>query len=104
MDDLRNSKVVDIVSQLESYSINVVVRDYCADQKESQQLYGIDLDKPCPEKVDAIIIAVAHDKYRSMPITMLKKQLKTKTGILVDIKRIFKREDVEQEKIQYWGL
>jgi UDP-N-acetyl-D-galactosamine dehydrogenase len=70
--DVRNTKVIDIVHTLEEYKANVVVHDPWADPAIAQHEYGIELHSNIPEgKYDAIILAVAHDKFIDLDITKI---------------------------------
>ncbi|WP_328701942.1 Vi polysaccharide biosynthesis UDP-N-acetylglucosamine C-6 dehydrogenase TviB [Aestuariimicrobium ganziense] len=63
--DLRNTRVVDIITELEEYGITVDVHDPWAGASEAKEHFGLDLvDVPSPGTYDAIIIAVAHGEYR----------------------------------------
>jgi len=69
--DIRNSKVVDLIHELEDYSVSVDVIDPCADPHEVKAEYNIEL-KAAPEgKYDAIIVAVGHKEFATMPIEQL---------------------------------
>ena len=65
--DLRNTRVVDIISELQDYQCQVDVHNPWVDAAEAQAEYGIALvDQPHPSTYDAIILAVAHDAFRAM--------------------------------------
>jgi UDP-N-acetyl-D-galactosamine dehydrogenase len=67
--DIRNSKVIDVVRELEEFGCKVDVSDYWADAKEVKEEYGFDLmQEPLIDSYDAIILAVAHDKYKEINI------------------------------------
>ena len=98
--DIRNSKVIDVITELTSFGVNVDVIDPYADKDEVKLEYGYDLaDKPSG-KYDAVIVAVNHDEYIGLQESDLKTLLNDK-GILVDIKGIFKRKF---PSINYWSL
>ncbi len=85
--DIRNTKVVDIVSELKDYGCKVSVSDYWADKDEVLKEYGIELiDEYDFESYDAIIVAVAHDKYKELEISNVKR-------VVFDIKGILKNSD-----------
>ena len=70
--DVRNTKVIDIVHTLEEYNAEVTVHDPWADPAIAKHEYGIDLHNNIPEgKFDAIILAVAHDKFNELDITKI---------------------------------
>ena len=78
--DLRNSKVVDIISELKEYNINVDVADPWCSKEEALDKYDIKL---CEENkqshYDAIILAVAHNEFKDMGIEAIRAQGKEKT-------------------------
>ena len=93
--DVRNTRVVDMVSIFDSYGINVDVHDPWASEEEAQKEYDIELTTDLKEGVyDAAVIAVAHDFYSEMGVKQIRKLTKN-NGILVDIKNIFDKDDVD---------
>lgn len=125
--DVRNSKVVDIIRELEEYEINVIAMDPIADDKEVEHEYGIKLVKnEDVENVDAIIVAVGHSEYKSISLEHLKKlysipvlscdnndteyaamTLECETNdklVLMDIKGIFNKKEAELQGYLYWRL
>jgi len=81
--DIRNSRVIDVIRELQEYECDVSVSDYWADKEEVQKEYGIDLiDEPNLEEYDAIVLAVAHDNYKVLNMTKSEKQ------VLFDIKSV----------------
>lgn len=64
--DLRNTRVVDVVAELRDYGVQVDVHDPWADPNEAQHEYGLDMvSEPQAGAYDGIVLAVAHDEYRS---------------------------------------
>lgn len=85
--DIRNSKVIDVVRELQDFGCKVDVSDYWADNKEVQKEYGICLqDKIKFDEYEAIILAVSHDEYKSL-------KFKNKTQVIYDIKSILDEAD-----------
>lgn len=102
--DLRNSKVIDIIRELEDYGVTVQVHDPLADTGEAELEYGISLvpfDRLRPAA--AIIVAVAHKEYRSLPITQLKELL-GENPVLTDVKGIYNPDEVKQAGMRLWRL
>lgn len=98
--DIRNSKVADLVRELEAFSVQVDVVDPYAEAKEVKQEYGIEM-KEKPEGVyDAIIVAVNHKPYTELTEGDFEK-LSNGSGILVDIKGVY-RNQIKQ--LEYWSL
>ena len=98
--DLRNSKVVDVISELKSYSVKVDVVDPFASPKEVKHEYGIDLAEKVEGKYDAVIIAVSHDQYAELSEEYFKG-ISTEDGIVVDIKGIYRNKI---KSLSYWSL
>lgn len=89
--DLRNSKVPDIITELESYGVDIAVHDPLADPAEAQHEYGIELQswEQLP-RAEAIVIAVAHDYYRQVGAGAITSKL-IPGGCVVDVKNLFHR-------------
>ncbi len=87
--DVRNTRVVDMVRELESYDARVSVYDPQADPAVVRDEYGIDLiDAPQEGQYDAILMAVAHDEFRAMGIDGVRR-LGKPGHVLYDIKHVF---------------
>jgi UDP-N-acetyl-D-glucosamine/UDP-N-acetyl-D-galactosamine dehydrogenase len=87
--DIRNTKVVDIVSELTDYGIKVDVHDPWADRALAKHEYGIDLtEKPAESVYDAVIISVAHRQFKEMGVEAIRK-LMHGNGLLFDVKGMF---------------
>ena len=90
--DIRNSKVIDVVRELQSWGAEVVVTDAWADPAEVQHEYDISLrviDKGHP--VDALIVAVGHNEYRALSPTQLKTLTRGNSPVLADVKSLYDR-------------
>lgn len=86
--DLRNTKVVDIVSELQEYNTNVCIYDPWVSSLEARHEYGIDVLKEIPaEKYDAVIFAVAHSQFKEMSNADVKNLIKDE-GVIYDLKYI----------------
>ena len=100
--DVRNSKVIDIIRELESFSVHVDVVDPHADSDELHHEYGFRLlEKPQENKYDAIVLAVAHTEYLHLKESYLKSLLKDQKGVVVDIKGLYRGRIKE---LDYWSL
>lgn len=106
--DTRNSKVVDIITNLRSYGINPLVIDPVADRKEAKNEYGIELTELVDLKnADCVILAVAHDKFKEMTleqIDALYGDYKNEEKVFIDIKSIFKSSELDNVGYSYWQL
>jgi UDP-N-acetyl-D-galactosamine dehydrogenase len=95
--DTRNSKVVDLVRELQDHGAQVVVSDPCADEADLAQEYGIRLGEISPEQpVDALVVAVSHQPYREMTSTQLRALTRGASPVLADVKAIFDRRACEE--------
>ncbi len=98
--DIRNSKVVDVISELKSYGVEVDVIDPKADKDDVMKYYGITMIDEAKPKYDAVVAAVSHKEYLSLDEDYFGSILKD-GGVFVDVKGIFK------DKIKnyiYWSL
>lgn len=92
--DIRNSKVADLVKELENWGVNVVVTDPWANPQEVFHEYGIKLGKiDTSSQVDALVIAVGHNEYRSMTPSQLKILCRSEKPVLADVKALYNRHD-----------
>jgi len=93
--DLRNTRVVDIISELEEFGVAVDVHDPWADAAEARHEYGIELMKTLsPDSYDAVILTVAHNQYVEMGIEEIRKLCRERS-IIYDVKSIFPRDQVD---------
>ena len=98
--DIRNSKVIDVVKEIESYSCSVEIVDPHADSADYQEEYGYAITKEITGTYDAVIVAVNHKQYCNLDEAYFKS-IMTDVGVFVDIKGIYKNKfDV----IDYWSL
>ena len=93
--DIRNSGVTNVILELKKYDCNLDLYDPWADKDEIIKLYGISpVLKLHKNTYDAIILAVAHNKFRKLGIKFINN-LKKKNSILYDLKHIFKKEETD---------
>ncbi|MFA0087019.1 Vi polysaccharide biosynthesis UDP-N-acetylglucosamine C-6 dehydrogenase TviB [Vibrio sp. 10N.261.51.F12] len=92
--DLRNTKVVDIVSELKEYNINVDVVDPWCSNEEAQHEYGLSLTQPKPNHYDAIIMAVGHNEFKEMGAAEIRA-LGKESHVLYDLKYVLEKSDVD---------
>ncbi len=107
--DTRNSKVADIIDRLNEYGISPLVVDPWANAHDARHEYDVSLtalDEVCD--ADCVIVAVAHDKFRSISLNDLKAfykpHLKDSEKVLLDVKGIYAIEDLKQSGLTYWRL
>lgn len=106
--DVRNSKVIDIIESLKEYGITPTVVDDVANKEEVERFYNIKL-KSIEEinEADCIVFAVAHKKFRDMEMQDIENMLKTDKNeekIIIDVKSILNKEEIERKGYRYWNL
>jgi UDP-N-acetyl-D-galactosamine dehydrogenase len=101
--DLRNSKVPDILTELRTYGIDAIIHDPIGNAKEAQHEYGLELSELERFKdLDALIVAVSHKQYLEMGAKKLLGCVRD-GGFFIDVKSAFKPADMERD-IFYWSL
>jgi len=102
--DLRNSRVIDVIRELEAYGARVLVHDPVADNLEAQHEYGVALT-PWEElpQAAAIIAAVAHKEFKARPLSDYQSKLAS-GATLVDVKSQFDAATVRAAGISLWRL
>ncbi len=89
--DIRNSRVIDVIRELEEFGCDVDVNDYWADSDEVKREYGITLRKDANiENYDAVVLAVAHDKYKKITLNS-----KSEKQVFFDIKSVIENDNVD---------
>lgn len=92
--DIRNSKVADLVKELQQWGANVVVADPWADPAEVEHEYGITLGAvDASQPVDALVVAVGHHEYRDLPLQQLRAWCRSDKPVLADIKSLYNRHE-----------
>ena len=103
-EDLRNSRVIDVIAELESYGVKVLVFDPVANEKDAREEYGIDLvDFEELKSLDAIVAAVAHDALVEMDVAVLA-QTGTSGMPFIDIKSSYDRDKLVAAGFNVWRL
>lgn len=100
--DIRNSKVVDLIHEIEGYSVQVDVLDPYADTDAVMHEYQISLAKDATGSYDAVVVAVAHKDFKHMNVTDFKAMMNT-DPVLIDVKGTFDKKTFEKE-LTYWRL
>jgi len=100
VEDIRNSKVADVINELMSFSVNVDVVDPFANAEEVKHEYGFGLVKEPTGKYDAVIVAVNHKNYVKLDEAYFKT-ISTEPGVLIDLKGVFKDKI---KSLKYWSL
>jgi UDP-N-acetyl-D-glucosamine/UDP-N-acetyl-D-galactosamine dehydrogenase len=124
--DVRNTKVINLIVELEEYGIEVKIVDPVADRDELWQEYKINLmDLNEVNDVDAVICAVPHDEFKCIDLEAIKNMYKQKVNahadhrggvallskesseneyVLIDVKGLFDRKKAEDSHFIYWRL
>ncbi|MDD2407969.1 MAG: Vi polysaccharide biosynthesis UDP-N-acetylglucosamine C-6 dehydrogenase TviB [Tepidiphilus sp.] len=93
--DLRNTRVTDLIAELQDYGMQVDVHDPWADPEEAWQEYGLRMvPEPQCTSYDAIVLAVAHRQYRELGAGAIRAWLKA-GGVVYDVKHVLPREAVD---------
>ena len=103
--DLRNSKVADLVKELQEFGCEVYVHDPLAEAEQALHEYGITLREwhQLPQNADAIVAAVSHAKYTTQPVANLLAPLKS-CGVFIDIKSAYMHEAITATGAYMWRL
>ena len=100
VEDIRNSKVSDVINEFKSYGVNVDVIDPRANSDELKEEYGFELTKQPANDYDAIVVAVNHKEYKTLVEADFKKMAKPE-ALIVDLKGILNGKIKE---LKYWSL
>jgi len=98
--DIRNSKVFDLIKELQQFEIQVDVADACATKTSVKDIYNIELSDMIANDYDAVVVAVAHQRYRNLTMDYFKSIMQ-KNPILMDLKAIYEKP---MSGITYWRL
>lgn len=105
--DLRNSKVVDVIKELQEYGINITVVDPIVDPKEAEIEYGIKISQISEVKnVDGLILAVKHKEFENISLDDIKTYFKNSIDkpIIFDLKGVLKKNEEMISTINYWRM
>lgn len=104
VNDTRNSKVIDIIKKLQEIGVKVFVKDEYVTKEEIERQYNLKVDENTEnEKVDVLVVAVAHDQYKNLDYSKMNEMLNS-SKILFDIKNIFDAQKMKEMGIEYWRL
>lgn len=107
--DTRNSKVYDIIRELEEYGIKPTVVDPWASERDAMNEYGMELTKLDDViEVDCIIVAVAHDEFKELKLEQIKELYKTgipdDQKVLIDVKGLYEIDELKSSCMKWWRL
>lgn len=105
--DIRNTKVIDIIKELQDFQVEVVVHDPVADADEAHKEYGIELqslEEIGP--VDGVVLAVAHDAFAGLSCAQFKQLCSNGNnhGVVIDVKVVLNGDDIAASGLSYWAL
>ena len=100
VEDIRNSKVADLIKELVSFSVNVDIVDPCADPSDFKHEYGLEILNSPGKNYDAIILAVSHKEYINIDPSWFRS-ITRKNAIFIDIKGLYRNKIVG---MTYWSL
>ena len=103
--DIRNSKVVDLIKELQTWGAQVVVADAWADATEVRHEYGLELgliDEAHP--VDALVVAVGHNEYRTLTPAELRALCSSEKPVFTDVKSLFDRHTLAEQGFSVFRL
>ena len=102
--DIRNSKVADMVGELQSYGVTVQVADPRARPADVRHEYGLELrEVGSLDPADAIIVAVAHREFKAGGWRLIRGLLRGETGVVLDVKWLLDRQE-KPAGIDLWRL
>ena len=105
--DTRNTKVIDIVKELQEYGISPLITDPVADYAEAEREYGITFAKEDELKdADAVILAVSHKEYETLTMQQIDGfyAANGRQKVLSDIKGMLDKDAYEKAGYLYWRL
>lgn len=106
--DIRNSKVNDVIKQLNTYGIEPSIVDPWASERDALREYGVHLSKiEEVSNADCVIVAVAHNEFRALNLENLKKLYRDGEEcrkVLIDVKGIYSIDDLKVSGIKWWRL
>lgn len=103
--DTRNTRVIDIVRELNEYGIKPLVADPTADREEALKLYGIEFaDVSEIRNMDAVVLAVAHESFSRFTPEEIDSFFGEGKKVLLDIKGLLNRKEFEDRGYSYWRL
>lgn len=102
--DLRNSRVIDVIRELESYGVRVHIHDPVADAREARREYDVELKAwDALPSAEAIVVAVAHNEFKTRPLSDFLSRL-APNGTLIDVKCQFDPSAVRAAGVCLWRL
>jgi len=102
--DLRNSKVADMIFELQSYGVDVHVHDPLADSEEALHEYGLKLESwDSLPRANAVIAAVSHNELLARPLADYQSKV-SENGCFIDVKSKFNQTALREAGLNVWRL
>lgn len=103
--DIRNSKILDVVSELQNWGVNVSVVDPWADSNELKKIHNISLTNiNGKNQVDSLIVAVGHKEFRDLSPKELRGYCRGPNPIIADVKSLYDRNKLDSEGFTVFRL
>jgi UDP-N-acetyl-D-galactosamine dehydrogenase len=103
--DLRNTRVIDIITELADYGVQAVVHDPMASADEAHRYYGLELQPlEALRGVDAVVLAVLHRSYRELGLACVAGLCQNGKPIVIDVKGAFTPAEAQSLGIAYWRI
>lgn len=103
--DTRNTRIIDIVKELQEYGIKPLIADPVADAAEAKHHYGVDfVDMEEIKSMDAVVLAVAHTEFASFTMEQMNGFFGEGKKVLLDLKGLLNRKEYETSGYNYWRL
>ncbi|WP_462411181.1 nucleotide sugar dehydrogenase [Neobacillus sp. Marseille-QA0830] len=103
--DVRNTKVIDIIHELEEFGVHVVVHDPIADKDEVWDQYRINIvDKNGLKGLNCIVLGVAHSEFTEYGYDFFDNLYASSKKVLIDVKGVLNRKEYESNGYVYWSL
>ena len=102
--DIRNTRVIDVISELKSYGVDVHVHDPVSDAAEARHEYGLELEPwDALPRADAVVVAVAHRQFVARPLAEYLAKVNDK-GCFIDVKSKFDMAALQRAGLTVWRL
>jgi UDP-N-acetyl-D-glucosamine/UDP-N-acetyl-D-galactosamine dehydrogenase len=106
--DTRNSKVEDIIKRLKEYDIDPIIVDPQANAIEAKHEYGVDIiPLDMVKDADCLVFAVAHDEFRNKSLSQIDRlfgKYPNQEKVIIDVKSILNKDEIEKRGYSYWRL
>src|SRR5699024_3561025 len=100
--DVRNTRVIDIIDELNEYGVNILVYDLVANKEEVKQEYNIELVEETElNKLNAVVLAVPHNNFKNKTIDSFNS-LFNESKVMIDIKGVLNSEELKKHNYYYW--